>query len=515
MSSRVGGARAAVVVAIGLVLAATGCVRDSYFCELDSDCDAGTAGRCETDHRCTALDDNCPTRRRYTSHSGDQSGQCYAGTAELANACMGGQPPAIADGCAGDVCELLPSCCVSGWTNACAAQAQITCPEQACSTTIAVTASSLDGTHAELWELAWTGEGWEARPQPADGVWFGYAAPAPGTVAPRKMAITLDAAFSLVVDGRAPISLAARRYVEATSVDFDRDRRDTVALTWTDFGVPPRVGGVELLHLDDLTDRDIESAGLISGLEWGAYDDDAFPDAAAGKGVAVNPGQYTFLHSAPAGDGLAYLLDPLAGSNFTMPTAPATRSMQWADLDGDEVMDLVAFGSNARVHLSKGNPHVSDTQAVAFDCSPIHAAPFSKTTCGETEPTDLVGTVVITGTTPRIVLGDTTTQELFRIDDVTSSDPVVTQILKCPSVGGIEAAFAFAPAPAAACLPFLAVVARDLDHDGAMDLVAIDTQLRVFTSRDGGKSFAIETPVGADHPAVELVRTAIAGEPAP
>ena len=264
-----------------LVLIVAGCVHDSYECTADTDCNIGTAGRCETDHRCTAIDDNCPTGRSYTTHSGDVSGQCYAGTVPLANACMGGQPAATNDGCAATVCALLPSCCLSGWSEACAAQAQASCPEQACSTRIAITATKSGVT--ELWEIEWQGTSWRGIRHSDRELWMGYAAPPPGSIDPRLVGFHTNPTTLVTGNGTTFPLPAGRAYHEVTSVDFDRDRRDVVALTWDDGGAPPNAG-IQILHLDDSSTRDIPASDVaIVGLTWGAYDDDAYPDAAAGR----------------------------------------------------------------------------------------------------------------------------------------------------------------------------------------------------------------------------------------
>src|SRR6185436_2028753 len=101
--------------------------------------DVGTAGRCELDHRCSQIDATCSTNRRYSDHAGAVANTCFDDRATPLNLCAAGQAPAIPDKCAATVCQQLPSCCATGWSEACVQQAQILCPEVQCDTRIAIT----------------------------------------------------------------------------------------------------------------------------------------------------------------------------------------------------------------------------------------------------------------------------------------------------------------------------------------------------------------------------------------
>jgi len=485
-----------------LALCATaGCVHDSYDCHADTDCDIGTAGRCETDHRCTAIDDNCATGRSYTTHSGDQSGQCYTGTVPLANACMGGQPPATEDGCAATVCALLPSCCLTGWSEACAAQAQASCPEQACSTRIAITATKSGVT--ELWEIEWQGTTWRGTRHTDRELWLGYVAPQPGSVDPRLAGFRTNPT-TFVVAASPPVTLpAGRAYHEATSVDFDRDRRDVVALTWDDGGAPP-IAAIQILHLDDSSTRDIMTTDqAIVGLTWGAYDDDAYPDAAAGRfSKNLTNQSYDFLSNGPD-DADQRTLTSSANSSFTAGGTPSLRSLEWFDLDGDGQMDFVAFGNSARVHIAAGNVHVSDQAKSNFDCSPIQIPQAGACPTGPAIDTvSVAGTVVpVKSGKPSLALSTDQTREVYRI-----TDPAGT-----PMISKLQTPLCGLPLP---CVGILAIIARDLDHDGNVDLVAIDANLHVFTAL-GTSAFVESTPMAQTAGGFTQLRTQAAGSPTP
>ncbi|HEV7554383.1 MAG TPA: hypothetical protein VGO00_02945 [Kofleriaceae bacterium] len=483
-----------------LALLVAGCVHDSYECHTDGDCDIGTAGRCETDHRCTAIDDNCPTNRSYTTHSGDQSGQCYVGTVPLANACMGGQPPATEDGCAATVCALLPSCCLSGWSEACAAQAQASCPDEGCSTKIAITATKAGVT--ELWELDWQGTSWRGLRHTDRELWMGYAAPEPGSVEPRIIGFHTNPMGLVVGDNQTFPLPPGRAYHEVTSVDFDRDRRDVVALTWDDGGAPP-TAAIQILHLDDSTTRDVPTTDLaIVGLTWGAYDDDAYPDAAGGrfnKGLANQ--SYYFLGNGPD-DADQRTLTSSANSSFTAGSAPSLRSLEWADLDNDGQLDFVAFGNSARVHTAAGNVHVSDQAKASFDCSPIQIPQGGACTTGPAIDTVSVAGAVIAVASgkPALALSTDQVRELYRV-----KDPAGT-----PGISRVQTGVC---STGPTCAPILAIIARDLDHDGVVDLVAIDANLHVFTVL--GTAAAMESmPMEPTAGGFVQLRTQAAGSPA-
>src|SRR5205823_7174967 len=123
----------------------------------------------------------------------------------------------------------------------------------------------------------------------------------------------------------------------------------------------------DILHLDDGSVREIVTTAS-SHVVWGDSDHDAFPDA-----IGASGGRYNFLTNI---DGYAHDREvdinvsagfgglPTIGS----PQPPATRSFEWADIDGDHFLDLVAFGNSLRVHL--GGDRLDDVPIVNIDCDP-------------------------------------------------------------------------------------------------------------------------------------------------
>ena len=75
------------------------------------------------------------------------------------------------------------------------------------------------------------------------------------------------------------------------------------------------------------------------------------------------------------------------------------------------------------------------------------------------------------------------------------------------------APYAFPSCGAAACPPILAVVARDLDGDHQLDVIAIDSELQVYTALGGQLqlSRAIKLPTALA--SIFEVRTSVSGAP--
>ena len=87
------------------------------------------------------------------------------------------------------------------------------------------------------------------------------------------------------------------------------------------------------------------------------------------------------------------------------------------------------------------------------------------------------------------------------------------QIAASPLAVTQLSAYAFPPCGAAPCPPLLAVIARDLDGDHQLDVIAIDSELQVYTALGGQLqlSRAIKLPTAL--PAVFDVRTSVTGAP--
>jgi hypothetical protein len=483
---------------LAAIALAAGCVADNYECHSDTDCDTGSGGRCELDHRCTVLDTSCATGRRYTDHSGPVAATCFDDRAALANPCVGGQPPAIADGCAATVCEQLPACCTSGWTDACVQEAQVSCPGLGCSTEIAITATK--GGAVELWTLAWNGSTWTITPRTDRDTWIGFLGPAPGTTEPRLAGFTSQSSF-MVGDARFDTA-PGRVYLGITSVDFDRDGRDTIALAWEDNGTPPK-GYLELEKLDTAATRDLDLSMDMSIVDvtWGTYDDDAYPDPAAGqfnKG-GTNLAYYVLDNSLDDATGQRTLSRP-ATINFGAGGSPSLRSFEFADFNRDHQLDVVAIGNSARIHLfDPMNNGISDKATNNFDCSPIERL---QNQCAGMPTSDMVSVAGATtrdpadGNRPALLLSTDVTRELYLVTHVDTT-PSISKLIACP---------------VAPCAPILAVVARDLDHDGKLDIIAIDADLHILTRLSTSQSVANQA-IPTTNTAFTSIRTSAAGSP--
>jgi hypothetical protein len=447
-----------------VVALVAGCVHDSYLCSSDADCNIGTAPRCEVDQRCTAIDESCATKRRYSDDAGNLAGACYTGTVIISDVCAAGQPPAVADGCAATVCDALSACCTTGWSEACVQQAQRACGI-ACDTRIAITATSASTT--ELWELRYD-TAWHAKRHDELREVIAYLAPAPGGTKPRLVGIT-PSPKSLLVDGTNAIPLEdGHAYLDVTPVDFDRDLRDTAVLSWQDNGAPPATS-LEVLKLDSRTSREVQSQGAVR-LAWGDYDHDSYPDAAAGQFNRPASAQRYFFLASIFDDDHASVVDDSTNAAFGngVNGVPALRSFDWIDVNGDGVLDLVAWGNSVRVHL--GGERVENAPSFNFDCDPPTAPMAAMCPNMDMPAADVVslaGAAVTVDKGAALVIGTDQKRELFRLTNV--------------GIGMVQREQLVVPQCATQpCSPILAVVARDLDGDGVLDLIAIDADLQVF-----------------------------------
>jgi hypothetical protein len=491
--------------AAGLAAGLGACLDPDYHCTTSHDCDVGEAGRCEVDQRCTAYDPACASHRRYSDHSGPASNTCFDDAVTPVNLCAAGQPPARREGCAAAVCKALPSCCDTGWSEACAQQAQLSCSDVVCDTRIAVTASDSKG-NPELWGLTWDGARWRMTPDPRKGV-LAWLAPAPGDSQPRLAfaGASSPGAAELAFAGAA-FSVPAGTYLEAGSVDFDRDGRPTAVLGYSDPGGSPRLA---IVKLDDGSSR---GAGAFAArLTWGDLDHDAFPDGMASSS-SPGSGNYRLLSNAEAADrnrAIGAVVETSMGSGLT-PGSPAVRGFDWVDVNRDHLLDVVAYGSEVNLHVGQrlGLP---DTPQIRIDCDP----PAVSSTCnggGGTTSTQTAqsfaatavpgaaGVALVIATFPA---GAAIEPPSLHRAEITSSPLAVTQL----------SAYAFPSCGAAPCPPILAVIARDLDGDHQLDVIAIDSELQVYTALGGQLQLtrAIKLPTAL--PAVFEVRASVTGAP--
>ncbi|HEX8108872.1 MAG TPA: hypothetical protein VF516_14170, partial [Kofleriaceae bacterium] len=471
-----GCAAAWLAAGLGLGLGLAGCIDPDYHCTTNHDCDVGEAGRCEVDRRCTAYDAMCSSHRRYRDHSGPASNTCLDDSATPVNLCAAGQPPARRDGCAAAVCKALPSCCDTGWSEACVQQAQLSCSDLVCDTRIAITASDQAG-QSELWNLTWDGTHWAMSPDPRTGV-LAWLAPAPGDMQPRlaflqSSSMTPPAMAELELDGRS-FPLATGTYLEATSVDFDRDGRPTAVLGYNDMNGNPRLG---IVKLDDGSSR--ATAAFASHLSWGDLDLDAFPD---GMAAAASPasGNYRLLSNAEATDRNRTIGAVVETSMGSSPTtgSPAVRGFGWIDANRDQVLDVIAYGSEINLHLGQ-RVGLPDTPQIRIDCDP----PAISSACN--------GSGGTANTQTAQSFAATAVPEASGAALVIATFPIpatVAPSLHRVELGGAKfgltqvSPYTFPSCGASPCPAILAVIARDLDGDHKLDVIAIDSELQVYTA---------------------------------
>lgn len=467
-----------------------GCYDDHYRCTADAQCDLGQGGRCELSGRCTAHDPLCPLERRYTAHSGELSKTCYDHHVPPQNPCVAGQPPAQPVDCFAEVCAVLPACCETGWSNACVQLAQQQC-ETACTTRLAIDASR-NNARTQLWLLTWNGSGFTAEPRTFVSPPFSWIAPAPGTLAPRLAA---GGPGGLLFDDLAVERPGERVYQSITSVDVDRAGRDTVAMTYTaSVGEPPEPTHVlELLDLATGASRET-TVKASQNLAWGDRDGDGFPD-----GVAKLGGQYVFFDNADGADHRRVIVNQsMAGvSGGPTPGFPPVRRIDWADLDGDLRLDLAVFGNSVRLHLA--SPGLGDTPDHDLDCEPPSASrPCAADPEPDLERVAFTGAMLPALDAPSLIIASVPGRQLHRariVDGLVEVEPLRFGNT-CP-----------------ACPPIAAVVVRDLDGDRALDAVAIDAELRVYTALAADGLVFRTSPPLAPGEDFNIVDVSVAGVP--
>jgi hypothetical protein len=363
-----------------------------------------------------------------------------------------------------------------------------------CDTRIAITATR--GAKTELWDLRNDGVSWSARLRTDRTTLLAYLGPQPGATDPRLVGLLSPTALAIGDAGDVMVPLSASRdYHDASSLDFDRDERDTAVLSATEVGNAANQF-IEVLKLGDGSVREIPTVASTR-VSWGDIDHDPYPD-----GVGSTGARYTWLTNVDGDDHLRSIDDSVSsgfagGPTVGTPTPPATRSFDWADLDGDHVLDLVGFGNSLRVHL--GSDRLDDVPIVNIDCDPPK---YPTGTCDTTQASFagvvLPGDAVIASTAP--------TQAIYRV-----------KVMKGPQIAVSFTSIGLTGpdvCPAASCTPILAVVARDLDGDHGLDVVAIDAQLHLFVgySRDGLTTLAETTPI-TTATTFTAVRTSVSAAP--
>lgn len=464
-----------------LVVFLAGCYRDRYTCERDSQCDV-EGGRCEIDELCTGFDESCPTKRSY-QHAGDQTGLCFDDAVVPINLCAGGQSAAKREGpCLEAVCARLPMCCDIAWTDACVqlAQQEQTC-ELRCDTRIAIGATK--GT-TELWDLRWVGDRFEIPTKVTElTTLLQWVAPAPGELEPRLAGVhgnkILVGAHELPFDG-------SRDYQTISTIPFSRDGRDTIAVSSKCDAMSPCDVEFTLEIFEPAIEehRTFVVPGGVA-LSWGDIDhnDDAFIDAVVRKGGQAS-NQYSYLLNLDGDDHLRQLVDKAVGVLGGGPTqgGVGVRQTDWLDLDGDANLDLAVFGSQVALHHNATG--LRDVPEELIDCSPPVVGGCAAADEPDFEGASFAGCALPDPTKPSVVFATFPDRKLFRSDGqaptqitfpgdacacVRMCDPDPCTATDCTCKYNCEA-----------CVPILAVIARDLDGDHQLDLIAIDASLTVF-----------------------------------
>jgi hypothetical protein len=492
--------------AFWLLLLASGCFEERYRCTSDLQCDLGEGGRCETDGYCSTHDITCATQRRYGAHTAELAGQCVDDRIVPANACAGGQSPAKPEGCFAAVCARLPACCDLAWTDACVQIAQEVC-ELRCDTRIAITATR--GMVTELWDArfsdAWT---FEQRP---DLTTLAWTAPAPGASEPRLAGATTT---ELVI-GETRIDVPPdRTYQSITSVNVERDRRDTVVAAYsTTMG-----NRAEIWKLDTRTASEMGVPGAV-GLTWGDVNRDTFPDALVKNGSQ----QFNFLHNLE-NDQLQRRLSNQSAGNVAgggTPGAPPLRSFDWIDLNGDAKLDLIVFGAEVRIHNNALG--LGDAAARQIDCDPPSAARACSTDVNEPnlEAASFGGAALPTSVQPGLVITQFPGRKLFRVEPNAAVTPLEFPGDSCSCTktctGGCPGPDCTCTYNCTACVPVLALVVRDIDHDRMLDLIAIDARLQVYVGKAAnGYQFGGPTAIPTGFPNTFFsVDVSVTGAPIP
>lgn len=463
------------LVALACVLAATGCFEDRYRCTTDVQCDVGDSGRCEVDGYCTRHDAGCPTGRRYTAHSEARSDTCFDDRIEPANACVGGQPPAPETGCFADVCAVLPACCDLGWTDACVPIAQQVCPDLVCDTRIAITATR--GANTELVDARWDGTTWRFERRIDVRAPFAWLAPSPESVEPRLSAVSDGA---LLVGDEVYLVPSDRTYQSISSIGLDRDRRETLVTTYQ--------RGMPVTHVVEVFDSrgSLREATVPAsqGLTWGDINRDGFPDA-----VVKSNTQFYFLDNVDSTDHVRRLSNSVVanvGGSLT-PGQPGVRHLDWLDFDGDLELDLAVFGASLRIHRAADG--LRNAPEHTLDCDP----PSTAQPCQSGPPPNVESATYAGAALPRVgdpalvvaVYPDRKLSLVRRTNGVIAVAPLPFPNdtcacgQTCTMCPGADCSCTY---DCTSCPSVLAVVARDLDGDHQLDLVALDAKLQLYTA---------------------------------
>ena len=480
--------------ALCVLLLASGCYDDRYRCTEHVQCDLGEGGRCEVDDYCTFYDQRCSTWRRYAPHAGELTDQCFDDRVEPLNACAGGQRPAKREegACYEAVCDRLEACCDVAWFDACVQIAQeVDACNLDCDTRLAITA--VRNTTSERWEVTWSNNQWGTPVGRNELSALSWVAPAPGTTDPRLSGATFD---ELVIGSTRITVDSGRTYHSITSVGFDRDARDTIAASYS-----TTAGNfVDLYKLDEPTPVPrtfgVPAADILT---WSEADRDTYPDAIAWGGA----GAFNFLYNVQDDKFDHVLLNRgpgnLAGGNT--PGTPQLRSFDSIDFTGDGKLDMLIFGMEVRVHSNELG--LGDVAAMQIDCDP----PSAQRPCNnqiddepDLEAASFSGVGVPTKNGLFAVISMFPGRKVYRLEpsggltqmafdnDTCACTKSCNNM--CPNEGCV------CTYNCNQCPPVLAFVARDLDRDRQLDIIAIDSKLVLYVAlASDGYRWGSGTPI--------------------
>jgi hypothetical protein len=488
------------MVKLALALALLGgCFEDRYRCTSDAQCDLGSSGRCEVDGYCSEHDTACATQRSYV-HAGELTATCFDDRAVPRNACASGQPPARPEGCFATVCDLVPACCSVGWLDACVQLAQEVCPDLRCDTRLTVTA--LRGQVTERYEVTWAGTSWSSTAHPDAGL-LAWVGPEPGQVSPRIASIV---GGKLLIGDASLDAPVDRTYTSVSTADVDRDGRDTVIATY-------QTETKSIVEISAVATRSARTTAVLAAgsLVWGDDDRDGFVDpiVRGGGNYYLYPNDFSLPIRAN-----------VTGGNT--PGAPPLRNIESIDVNGDHLLDVVAFGTSLRIHTAAQPTNVAQFD---LDCDP----PSVDKPCANTqsepdvERASFGGAALPTGQGPSLVATVYPGRKLYRLSFATgtpSASPLPFPGDSCACTTKCDAQACPGPQctctyDCSACTPVLAVAARDLDGNHELDLIAIDARLQLYTALAPAYAFGAPTPIASPTANFVSVDLTVSGAPIP
>ena len=390
-----------------------------------------------------------------------------------------------------------------GWTDACVQLAQETCPE-VCDTRLGITASR--GATTELYQAEWNGTGWTTAARTDIGEPLSWVAPAPGET---EIRIANTAPGQLVIGSTVLDVPEGRSYETISTVGFDRDGRDTIAASYS-IAEPAVRNFVEIWKLGDEESVSVleMSAPASAGLVWGDENRDAFPDA-----IVKNGASYSFLDNVERDDAThSRTLSNQTLSNTSggaTPGSPGVRNLDWLDFNGDGKLDLAVFGASLRIHTKADD--LNDVAQVELDCDP----PSTARTCIDRSGAEPRGRRHLSGARcPRSEIRRCSPRRFPIASSIASAKPAdaiaVERIAfpgdSCTCVANCN--MNQCPGPTCtctydcqACPPIVALVARDLDGDHKLDIIAIDAKLGLYTGARRQRTLRSSAPVTLVTPA--------------